>query len=108
MTLKPLLDHVVIKRREGETQSPDRLIVLAKAERPDEGDVLAVGPGKRNAKGDFIAPGVKAGDRVLFGKFTGQTVHVDGDELLVMREEDIFAVVDGQAETGTPLKGPQP
>jgi len=55
---------------------------------------LAVGPGKRNDKGDFVTPNVKVGDRVLFGKYSGQTVKVDGDELLVMREEDLFAVVE--------------
>jgi len=55
--------------------------------------VLAVGPGKRNDKGELIAVGVAVGDRVLFGKYSGQTVKVDGDELLVMREEDLFAVI---------------
>ena len=55
--------------------------------------MLAVGPGKRNDKGDFIVLNVQVGDRVLFGKYSGQTVKVDGDELLVMREEDLFAVV---------------
>jgi chaperonin GroES len=64
------------------------------AEKPDQGEVLAVGPGKRNDKGDFVALNVKVGDRVLFGKYSGQTVKVDGDELLVMREEDLFAVVE--------------
>jgi chaperonin GroES len=56
--------------------------------------VLAVGPGKRNDKGDFVALNVQVGDRVLFGKYSGQTVKVDGNELLVMREEDLFAVVE--------------
>ena len=60
----------------------------------DQGEVLAVGPGKRNEKtGDFIAPNIKVGDRVLFGKYSGQTVKVDGEELLVMKEDDLFAVV---------------
>ena len=67
---------------------------LVAAEKPDQGEVLAVGPGKRNDKGDFIALNCKPGDRVLFGKYSGQTVKVDGDELLVMREEDLFAVVE--------------
>ena len=61
---------------------------------PDQGEVLAVGPGKRNDKGDFVALNIKVGDRVLFGKYSGQTVKVEGDELLVMREEDLFAVVE--------------
>ena len=64
------------------------------AEKPDQGEVLAVGPGKRNEKGDFVALNVKVGDRVLFGKYSGQTVKVDGDELLVMKEDDLFAVVE--------------
>ena len=64
------------------------------AEKPDQGEVTAVGPGKRNDKGDFIVLNIKVGDRVLFGKYSGQTVKVDGDELLVMREEDLFAVVE--------------
>src|SRR5205814_6255656 len=66
------------------------------AEKPDQGEVLAVGPGKRNDKGDFVSLNIKVGDRVLFGKYSGQTVKVDGDELLVMREEDLFAVVEKQ------------
>ena len=64
------------------------------AEKPDQGEVLAVGPGKRNDKGELSALTVRVGDRVLFGKYSGQTVKVDGDELLVMREEDLFAVVE--------------
>ena len=63
------------------------------AEKPDQGEVLAVGPGKRNDKGELSAMSVKVGDRVLFGKYSGQSVKVDGDELLVMKEDDLFAVV---------------
>ena len=61
-----------------------------------EGEILAVGPGKKNDKGDLVAVGVKVGERVLFGKYSGQTVKVDGEELLVMKEEDLFAVVDSK------------
>ena len=64
------------------------------AEKPDQGEILAVGPGKKNDKGELAAVGVKVGDRVLFGKYSGQTVKVDGEELLVMKEEDLFAVVE--------------
>ncbi|MGE8396635.1 MAG: co-chaperone GroES, partial [Comamonas sp.] len=64
------------------------------AEKPDQGEVLAVGPGKRNDKGEQIALNVKVGDRVLFGKYSGQTVKIDGNELLVMKEDDLFAVVE--------------
>jgi chaperonin GroES len=65
----------------------------AAAEKPDQGEILAVGAGKRDDSGKLNPPDVKVGDRVLFGKYAGQTVKVDGDELLVMREEDIMAVV---------------
>ena len=63
-------------------------------EKPDQGEVIAVGPGKRDEAGRIITPDVKVGDRVLFGKYSGQTVKVDGEELLVMREEDIMGVLE--------------
>ncbi|NUA31913.1 co-chaperone GroES [Cupriavidus basilensis] len=64
------------------------------AEKPDQGEVIAVGPGRRNEAGERIAPDLRTGDRVLFGKYAGQAVKVNGDELLVLREEDILAVVE--------------
>ena len=70
------------------------MIPDAATEKPDQGEVLAVGPGKRNDKGEQIALNVKVGDRVLFGKYSGQSVKVDGEELLVMKEDDLFAVVE--------------
>ena len=95
MKLRPLHDRVIVKRLEQETKTASGIVVPDNAaETPDQGEVLAVGPGKRSDKGDFIVPNVKTGDRVLFGKYSGQTVKVDGDELLVMREEDLFAVVE--------------
>jgi chaperonin GroES len=95
MKLRPLHDRVVVKRLEQETKTASGIVIPdAAAEKPDQGEVLAVGPGKRNDKGDFVVLNVKVGDRVLFGKYSGQTVKVDGDELLVMREEDLFAVVE--------------
>ena len=95
MKLRPLHDRVVVKRLEQETKTASGIVIPdAAAEKPDQGEVLAVSPGKRNDKGDFVALNVKVGDRVLFGKYSGQTVKVDGDELLVMREEDLFAVVE--------------
>ena len=87
MKLRPLHDRVIVKRLEQETKTASGIVI------PDKGEVLAVGPGKRNDKGEFIVLNVAVGDRVLFGKYSGQTVKVDGDELLVMREEDLFAVV---------------
>ena len=95
MKLRPLHDRVIVKRLEQETKTASGIVIPDNAaEKPDQGEVLAVGPGKRNEKGDFVALNVKVGDRVLFGKYSGQTVKVDGDELLVMREEDLFAVVE--------------
>jgi len=94
MKLRPLHDRVIVKRLENETKTASGIVIPDNAaEKPDQGEVLAVGPGKRNDKGEFITVGVAVGDRVLFGKYSGQTVKVDGDELLVMREEDLFAVV---------------
>ena len=90
MNLRPLHDRVIVKRLDQETKTASGLIIPdAAAEKPDQGEILAVG----NDKGELIAPNVKVGDRVLFGKYSGQAVKVDGQELLVMREEDIMAVV---------------
>ena len=95
MKLRPLADRVIVKRVEQETKTASGIVIPdTAAEKPDQGEVLSVGPGKRNARGDIVAMNVKKGDRVLFGKYSGQTVKVDGDELLVMREEDLFAVVE--------------
>jgi len=94
MKLRPLHDRVIVKRLEQETKTASGIVIPDNAaEKPDQGEVLAVGPGKRNDKGDFVALNVAVGDRVLFGKYSGQSVKVDGEELLVMREEDLFAVV---------------
>ena len=95
MNLRPLADRVIVKRIESETKTASGIFIPDNAaEKPDQGEVLAVGPGKRNDKGDIAPMNVKVGDRVLFGKYSGQTVKVDGDELLVMKEEDLFAVVE--------------
>ena len=95
MKLTPLHDRVIVKRLEVETKTASGIYIPDNAaEKPDQGEVLAVGPGKRNDKGEISAMSVKVGDRVLFGKYSGQTVKVDGDELLVMKEDDLFAVVE--------------
>ena len=95
MKLRPLHDRVIVKRLENETKTASGIVIPDNAaEKPDQGEVLAVGPGRKNDKGDLIAPNIKVGDRVLFGKYAGQSVKVDGQELLVMREEDIMAVVN--------------
>jgi len=94
MNLRPLHDRVIIKRLDKETKTASGLVIPeTAAEKPDQGEILAVGTGKKDESGKVIPLDVKVGDRVLFGKYAGQTVKVDGDELLVMREEDIMAVV---------------
>lgn len=94
MNLRPLHDRVIIKRLENETTTASGIVIPDNAaEKPDQGEVLAIGAGKRDDSGKQIPMDVKVGDRVLFGKYAGQTVKVDGNELLVMREEDIMAVI---------------
>ncbi len=95
MKLRPLHDRVIIKRLDNERKTASGIVIPDNvAEKPDQGEVLAVGNGKVGDDGKVRPLGVKVGDKVLFGKYSGQTVKVDGDELLVMREEDIMAVVE--------------
>ena len=95
MNIRPLHDRVIVKRLDEEKKTASGLIIPdTAAEKPDQGEVLAVGKGKRNDDGKLIEIDVKVGDRVLFGKYSGQTVTVKGDELLVMREEDIMGVIE--------------
>ncbi len=95
MKLRPLHDRVIIKRLDNERKTASGIVIPdSAAEKPDQGEVLAVGNGKVGDDGKVRPVGVKVGDKVLFGKYSGQTVKVDGDELLVMREEDIMAVVE--------------
>ena len=94
MKLRPLHDRVIVKRLEEERKTASGIVIPDTAtEKPDQGEVLAVGPGKRDDSGKLNPPDLTVGDRVLFGKYAGQTVKVDGDELMVMREDDIMAVV---------------
>ncbi|MBN9427901.1 MAG: co-chaperone GroES [Burkholderiales bacterium] len=95
MKLRPLHDRVIIKRLDNERKTSSGIVIPDNAaEKPDQGEILAVGNGKVGDDGKVRPLGVKVGDKVLFGKYSGQTVKVDGDELLVMREEDIMAVVE--------------
>ena len=97
MSLRPLHDRVIIKRLDQETKTSSGIVIPeSAAEKPDQGEVIAVGPGKRDSDGKRIEPDLKVGERVLFGKYSGQQVKVDGNELLVLREEDIVAVVTQQ------------
>jgi chaperonin GroES len=94
MKIRPLHDRVIVKRLDNERKTASGIVIPENAaEKPDQGEVVAVGPGKRDDHGKIITPDVKVGDKVLFGKYSGQTVKVDGEELLVMREEDIMGVV---------------
>jgi chaperonin GroES len=95
MKLRPLHDRVIIKRLEAETKSAGGIVIPDSAtEKPIRGEVVAVGSGKILEDGKVRPVGVKAGEKVLFGKYSGTEVKVDGEELLVMREEDLMAVID--------------
>ena len=95
MKIRPLHDRVVIKRIEAERTTASGIVIPDSAgEKPDQGEVIAVGNGKILENGSVCALDVKVGDRVLFGKYAGQSVKVDGEEVLVAREEDILAVVE--------------
>ena len=96
MKLRPLHDRVIIKRLEAETKSAGGIVIPdTAAEKPIKGLVVAVGSGKILEDGKVRPVGVKAGEKVLFGKYSGTEVKVDGEELLVMREEDLMAVIEG-------------
>ncbi|HEX4043738.1 MAG TPA: co-chaperone GroES [Xanthobacteraceae bacterium] len=91
---RPLHDRVVVKRIEADDKSKGGIIIPDTAkEKPSEGEVLAVGPGGRDEAGKLIPIGLKAGDRVLFGKWSGTEVKLDGDDLLIMKESDIMGVI---------------
>ncbi len=91
---RPLHDRVVVKRIDAEAKSKGGIIIPDTVkEKPQEGEVVAVGPGGRDENGKIITIGVKAGDRVLFGKWSGTEVKLDGEELLIMKESDIMGVI---------------
>jgi chaperonin GroES len=95
MNLRPLNDRIIIERMDPETKTASGIIIPESgAEKPDQGIVVAVGAGKVLENGDIRPVGLKAGEKVIFGKYAGQTVKVEGKELLVMREDDIMAVVE--------------
>ena len=95
MKLRPLADRVIVKCLENETKTASGIYIPDNAaEKPDQGEVLAVGPGRTSEEGKLVPLTVKVGDRVLFGRYGGQPVKVDGEELLVMKEEDLFAIVE--------------
>jgi chaperonin GroES len=101
MKFRPLHDRVVVRRIEQEQKTAGGIIIPDTAkEKPQEGEIVAVGPGARNEAGEIVPPDVKAGDRVLFGKWSGSEVKVDGEELLIMKESDIMGVIEGAAKSG--------
>ena len=98
MKFRPLHDRVVVKRLEGEEKSKGGIIIPDSAkEKPQEGEVVAVGPGSRDDSGKLVALDVKAGDRILFGKWSGTEIKLDGEDLIVMKESDIMGIIDGPA-----------
>lgn len=95
INIRPLHDRVVIRRVEEETKTAGGILLPGSAaEKPSQGEVLAVGNGQINENGDVRALDIKVGDKVLFGQYAGSTVKVDGEELLIMKESDIFAVIE--------------
>ncbi|BBF91915.1 co-chaperone GroES [Blastochloris tepida] len=96
MKFRPLHDRVVVKRIDAEHKTAGGIIIPDTAkEKPQQGEVLAVGPGGRDEAGKLVALDVKVGDRVLFGKWSGTEVKIDGTEVLIMKESDIMGVIDG-------------
>jgi chaperonin GroES len=95
MKFRPLHDRVVVKRVEQEEKTKGGIIIPDTAkEKPQEGEVIAVGPGGRNEDGELVPLDVKAGDRVLFGKWSGTEVKIDGEELLIMKESDLLGIIE--------------
>jgi chaperonin GroES len=98
MTFRPLGDRVLVRRVEEEEKTKGGIIIPDTAkEKPQEGEVIAVGPGARDEAGKRIEPDVKVGDRILFGKWSGSEVRLDGEDLLIMKESDILGVVDAKS-----------
>jgi chaperonin GroES len=99
MKFRPLHDRVVVRRIESDEKTKGGIIIPDTAkEKPQEGEVVAVGPGTTNEQGQVVALDVKSGDRVLFGKWSGTEIKVDGEDLLIMKESDILGVIELQAE----------
>ena len=99
MKIRPLYDRIVVKRIDEDEKTASGLIIPDSAkEKPQQGEVVAVGQGKRNDDGKLIALDVKAGDRILFGKYSGSEIKLDGEEFLIMREDEVLGVLDGGAK----------
>jgi chaperonin GroES len=100
MKFRPLHDRVVVRRVESEERTAGGIIIPDTAkEKPQEGEVIAVGPGGRDESGKLIPIDVKVGDRILFGKWSGTEVKIDGEDLLIMKESDVMGIVEGKVAT---------
>ena len=98
MSFRPLHDRVLIRPIEVDQKTAGEIIIPDTAkEKPMQGEIVAAGPGARNEKGELVALDVKAGDRILFGKWSGTEVKIDGEELLIMKESDILGILEGTA-----------
>ena len=101
MGFRPLHDRVVVKRIDQDDKTKGGIIIPDTAkEKPQEGEVMAVGPGARNEQGTLVALDVKKGDRILFGKWSGTEVKIDGEDVLIMKESDILGIIEGAAKGG--------
>jgi chaperonin GroES len=99
MNIRPLYDRIVVRRlEEKETIQGGIIIPDSAKEKPQEGEVIAVGQGKRLDSGKVVAPDVKPGDRILFGKYSGSEIKLDGEEYVIMREDEVLGVLEGAAK----------
>ena len=97
MKFRPLHDRVVLERIDAEEKTAGGIIIPDTAkEKPQQGEIIAAGPGARNEQGQLVPLDVKAGDRVLFGKWSGTEVKIDGEELLIMKESDVLGIIDNK------------
>ena len=98
MKFRPLHDRVVVRRVESEEKTSGGIIIPDTAkEKPQEGEIIAVGPGARDEAGKLVPLDVKVGDRILFGKWSGTEVKIDGEDLLIMKESDVMGIIEGKA-----------
>ncbi|MEV4608862.1 co-chaperone GroES [Neorhizobium sp. LMR1-1-1.1] len=99
MSFRPLHDRILVRRVESQDKTKGGIIIPDTAkEKPSEGEVVAVGPGARNEAGQIQALDVKAGDRILFGKWSGTEIKINGEDLLIMKESDVLGIIEAQAE----------
>ncbi|NEK47892.1 co-chaperone GroES [Rhizobium leguminosarum] len=99
MSFRPLHDHILVRRVDSEEKTKGGIIIPDTAkEKPQEGEVIAVGPGARNDAGQIQALDVKAGDRILFGKWSGTEIKINGEDLLIMKESDVMGIIEAQGE----------